>query len=536
MNARSPHPAFAPVAVPAPPLREAVRQWLQAHAPAGVDLRIDSRQVARGDVFLALPGRRFDGLQFLAQAHAHGASAALVDEGAWAGQPADAAPLPLLPVPDLAAAAGWIAQDYYRDPSTRLRSIGITGTNGKTSSCQWIAQLLGQCGLRCAALGTLGYGFPGAVDPNELQLTTPDAVNMQRLARRALDQGARALATEVSSIGLDQGRVDGFSFHVALFTNLTRDHLDYHADMAAYGDAKRRLFAWPSLDAAVLNLDDEFGRRLAAELAARVPARDGRRLQVIGVASDAAAGRQLSLSRLLVAEAVEHHAGGMRFCVASHAAGTVERVRLQTGLIGEFNVVNLLGVLGVAGACGIALSEAAPAVPLLQAPPGRLQRVVAPGGGAAALPLAVVDYAHTPDAIAKALQALRPLAQSRGGRLCIVFGAGGERDPGKRPVMAAAAAAGADRVVLTSDNPRGEPPETIIEQLVAGLPAGANAERQADRACAIELALQQADGRDVVLIAGKGHEPYQEIAGQRLPFSDAQAALAALRRRAGEAA
>jgi UDP-N-acetylmuramyl-tripeptide synthetase len=534
-------------------LRARIHQWLQAHAAPGADLRIDSRQVARGDVFVALPGRRVDGLQFVGQAIERGAGAILVDEQAWSTYvPAPAAAAdspPVLPVPELCAAVAGIAVDHYGDPSARLRSIGITGTNGKTSSCQWIAQLLTDCGQRCATLGTLGYGFPDALDPAEIHLTTPDAVNLQRLARRALDQGARALATEVSSIGIEQGRTDGFCFHVALFTNLTRDHLDYHADMAAYGAAKRRLFDWSTLEAAVLNLDDEFGRRIANELLKRAPGPGGaQRPRVIGVGTHAdpaaglraGAGEVPGLDACLRAEAIEHHPAGLRFTVVATSAGRLERVPVQTELLGGFNVSNLLGVLGVAWACNVSLRQAAEAAGRLRAPAGRLQRVWAqqrpdPEAAAGAEPAVIVDYAHTPDAIGKALQALRPMAQARGGHLCIVFGAGGDRDPGKRPAMAAAAAEGADRLVLTSDNPRGEAPDSIIDQLAAGLPAGAAHAREADRGHAIALALRQADARDVVLIAGKGHEQYQEIAGRRLPFSDVDVARAALRERRGQA-
>jgi UDP-N-acetylmuramyl-tripeptide synthetase len=519
-------------------LRAQVRDWLARHAAARADLRIDSRAVAAGDVFLALPGRRVDGLQFLEQAVARGAAAILVDAQAWsarapAGAAPSALPVPVLPVPRLAEAAAAIASDHYGDPSAQLHSIGITGTNGKTSSCQWIGQVLSDCGRRCATLGTLGYGFPGALDATQIHLTTPDSVNLQRLARRALDEGARALATEVSSIALDQGRVAGFAFHVALFTNLTRDHLDYHADMAAYGAAKRRLFEWPTLDAAVLNVDDEFGACLAARLRAGA-APGARRPRVVAVGSGPRV--EGAGDAWLRAEAVEHHAQGLRFTVRAGGAGAAGPVAVRTALLGDFNVQNLLGVLGVAWAGGIPLEDAAGAASRLQAPAGRLQRVpaaAAPAGAAA--PLVIVDYAHTPDAIAQALHALRPLARARGGRLVIVFGAGGDRDPGKRPGMAAAAAAAADRIVLTSDNPRGEAAEAIIDQLAAGLPSHAAWVREADRGRAIELALDEAGPDDVVLLAGKGHEPYQEIAGRRLPFSDAEAAAAALRRRAGQA-
>jgi UDP-N-acetylmuramyl-tripeptide synthetase len=516
-------------------------QWLRAHARAGADLRIDSRQVDPGDIFVAVPGRRTDGARFVEQALARGAAAILVDDpgGPTAAGPsrpaAIPAPVPVLPVPGLGAALAWIAADFYGDPSARLRTVGITGTNGKTSSCQWIGQLLGACGQRCATLGTLGFGFPDALDASATDLTTPDAASVQRLARAACDAGASALAMEVSSVGLDQGRVDGVAFAVALFTNLTRDHLDYHHDMDAYGAAKRRLFGWPTLSHAVLNLDDAFGVRLARELQGRA-ARSG--LGIIGVGTTADPVPDLELACRLRARAIEPRAGGMRFEVLCERGRGAEPVTVETALVGDFNVLNLLGVLGVAMACGVALDAAAQAMAGLRAPAGRLQRVAddAIAASGAQLPVAVVDYAHTPDAIAKALQTLRPLARANGGRLWIVFGAGGDRDRGKRPAMAAAAAAAADALVLTSDNPRNEDAEAILDDLAAGVPAGRYCERIADRAQAIDHTLRAARPGDVVLIAGKGHEDYQEIAGRRLPFSDVASALAALRARAGGAA
>jgi UDP-N-acetylmuramoyl-L-alanyl-D-glutamate--2,6-diaminopimelate ligase len=515
-------PALAP---PPPALRAHVHRWLQAHAAPRADLQIDSRRVAPGDVFVALAGRRADGRQFLEQAAARGAAAALVEEDAWAA-PADV-PVPVLPVPALAQGVAWFAADHYGDPGAQLRSVGITGTNGKTSSCQWVAQLLGDCGQRCATIGTLGYGFPGALDEREIHLTTPDAVSLQRLARRARDAGASALSLEVSSIGLAQGRTAAWRFEVALFTNLTRDHLDYHGDMAAYGAAKRRLFAWPGLATAVLNCDDAFGRRIVGELLAE-RALGARRLRVVG--TGAAAGSDAALDLRLHAEAVLHRPEGLAFTLVAQAAeAPTQRLAVQTALLGDFNVANLLGVLGVAWACGIDLARAVGAAARLQPPAGRLQR--ANESADARAPLAIVDYAHTPDAILQALRALRPLAQARAGRLWIVFGAGGDRDPGKRPAMAAAAAAAADVLVLTSDNPRSEDPQAILAQLAAGLPAGSTARREADRGRAIAQALAEAAPADVVLIAGKGHEAYQEIAGQRLPFSDLAVARAALRQR-----
>jgi len=490
----------------------AVGNWLRAQTPAGAQLRIDSRAVSAGDVFIALPGRHVNGLQYVEQAVARGASALVVDETSWSAQASHTTiRAPLLPVPSLSSILGGIAAEYYGNASAQLRTIGITGTNGKTSSCQWIAQLLTAAGQRCATIGTLGFGFPPALRTEGIDLTTPDAVSLQRLARTALDEGAKALAIEVSSIGLDQGRVQGVCFDVALFTNLSRDHLDYHPDMVAYGAAKRKLFDCPTLTDAVLNLDDAFGRQVAHELTARG-------MRVTGVSTQRDSGASLALACRLRAEGIEHHAQGMRFAVVCERDDAVETVFVEVSLIGDFNVANLLGVLGVALACDISLGKAAALTGALRAPPGRLQRVGAHTDSRG--PVVIVDYAHTPDAISKALEALRPLARARGGRLCIVFGAGGDRDRGKRPVMGAVAASGAEQIVVTSDNPRGENAESIIDQIAAGVPPGVPFVRNADRAQAIQETLQRAGVADVVLIAGKGHEDYQEISGRRLPFSD----------------
>jgi len=521
----------------AAPVRAAAA-WLRARAPAA-QLRTDSRAIGAGDVFVALPGRRTDGRRFLADACARGA-AALVVEATDADAQTDAGVLPpgvpVLPVPGLADLAGWIAADFYGDPTAQMRTVGITGTNGKTSTCQWVAQLLGDLGQPCATIGTLGFGFPGRLDAHESSLTTPDAVSLQRLARRACAAGARALALEASSIGLDQGRLQGASFDIAVFTNLTRDHLDYHGDMAAYGAAKRRLFDWPTLTHSVINLDDDFGAALATTLGAR-----GQRVTGVGMLPAGSSSREPDpaaavLDCRLQAGPVQHHAGGLRFTVTCVGAGEVRRAQVDTPVVGAFNVLNLLGVLGVALACGIALDEAAAALGRLAPPPGRLERIDAPARGAAVPgPAVIVDYAHTPDAITQALRALQPLAGARGGRLWIIFGAGGDRDRGKRPVMAAAAAADADAIVLTSDNPRGEDPAAIIADLAAGIPAQRPYEAIADRAAAIFEAVQRAAPADVLLVAGKGHEEYQEIAGRRLPFSDVTVARAALGARAGAA-
>jgi UDP-N-acetylmuramoyl-L-alanyl-D-glutamate--2,6-diaminopimelate ligase len=497
--------------------------WIRSHASGQAHLRIDSREIQPGDVFLALPGRRDDGRRHVDDAVARGAAAVLAERQ---GPDAPACAVPLLPVDDLAGQLADIGAAFYRDPTARLLTIGVTGTNGKTSCSHWIAQVLTACGRRCGVIGTVGSGFPDALQTDAI-LTTPDAVGLQRLARAMLDAGAQALAMEVSSIGLDQRRTEAMRFDLALFTNLTRDHLDYHASMADYEDAKARLFDAPTLAGVVLNLDDEFGERLVQRCRARG-------LHTTGYRIGPAAAPSPSLDLELGAEALVLDADHIRFDARLQRPGAPARsVPVRAPVIGRFNVANVLGVMGIALAAGIDVHDATRAFERLRPPPGRMQPIQVAAG---AEPLVLIDYAHTPDAIEQALAALRPVAQARLGRSWIVFGAGGDRDPGKRPQMGAAAARGADRIVVTSDNPRGEDPARIIDQIVAGAAeAGERASWTADRADAIERAVLQADAADVVLIAGKGHESYQEVAGRRIAFSDAQCARQALQRRAGRA-
>ncbi len=466
----------------------------------------DSRAVASGDVFLAYPGSRADGRRFIAEAVARGAAAVLWERHGLPGTPALA--VPNLAVDDLQGLSGWLAHLVYGRPSEKLWTVGVTGTNGKTSVSQWIAQSFEQLGRRCAVVGTLGCGFPGALE--ESLNTTPDALSLHRLFAQYLAQGARAAAMEVSSIGLEQGRANGVHFDVAVFTNLTRDHLEYHGSMQAYGAAKELLFQTPGLGAAVLNLDDALGRKIAQDLA-------GCGVQVSGYSLRTGSGAQL------VAEDIAATPRGLRFTAATPQG----RAGIEAPLVGEFNVANLLAVLGTLLAAEVPLGQAAAVLRRLTSAPGRMQIL----GGAGA-PLAVIDYAHTPDALDKALAALRDTATARGGRLFCVFGCGGNRDPGKRPLMGEVAMRRADAVILTSDNPRDEDPQAILAEIGRGAPG---ARTISERAEAIRAALAEADARDVVLIAGKGHESYQEIAGRRLPFSDVDCAAAALALRGGPA-
>jgi UDP-N-acetylmuramoyl-L-alanyl-D-glutamate--2,6-diaminopimelate ligase len=486
-------------------------QWLAARGCVypRAQLRGDSREVGHGDVFVAVPGRARDGRDFIDAALARGAAAVLAEARGAGGRRESA---PVLWLDGLSDALGDLAAGFYGRPSERLLAVAVTGTNGKTSCSHWVAQMLTAAGTRCAVIGTVGIGFPDErLAPNPL--TTPDAISLQRQVRELADAGARALAMEASSIGLDQRRLDGMAFRVALFTNLTRDHLDYHGTLQRYEEAKARLFDWPTLTHAVINLDDDAGRRFAQRVGARP------QVELVGytIAGAARAGR----GRHLQAHDVRATADGLRF-VADDGA---ERHALELPLLGRFNAANVLGAIGAALACGLPFAQACALAPRLVPPPGRMQRL-----GAAGEPLAVIDYAHTPDALASALAALRPVAQARGGALWVVFGAGGERDPGKRAPMGAAAAA-ADRIVITSDNPRNEDPAAIVAAIAAGVPPNSRVERIADRASAIEFALAQAAASDVVLIAGKGHEDYQEVAGVKRPFADLECARAALARR-----
>ncbi|HUQ75367.1 MAG TPA: UDP-N-acetylmuramoyl-L-alanyl-D-glutamate--2,6-diaminopimelate ligase [Burkholderiales bacterium] len=457
----------------------------------------DSRRCSPGSAFFAYPGEKADGRAYIADALQRGASAVLWDGAGFAWRPEWR--VPNVAVSDLKQQAGVLAAEFHGHPSDKLWMCGVTGTNGKTSCSQWIAAALERVGAKSGVIGTLGSGYPGAL--GEGSNTTPDALDLQALLRKFGDDSARAVAMEVSSHGLTQGRVSGVRFACALLTNLSQDHLDYHGTMEAYAEAKARLFETPGLQAAVLNLDDAFGVALAARLRGRM--------------------RTLGYSLQPIASGTVDEA--LTLDERMQVASPWGSARLVTRQVGRFNLSNVLGVIGCLIAYGVPFAEAVRLVAELPSVPGRMEKV-------ADHPLVVVDYAHTPDALEKVLDTLLPVARQRGGRLAVVFGAGGDRDPAKRPLMGAAAARLADRVIITSDNPRSEDPERIIEAIAAGVSGGA--QREPDRRRAIEVAVQSAGAQDVVLIAGKGHESYQEIAGRRLPFSDQAVARAALEGRA----
>jgi UDP-N-acetylmuramoyl-L-alanyl-D-glutamate--2,6-diaminopimelate ligase len=460
------------------------------------ELTLDSRKVRPGDLFLAVPGTAQDGRLHIADAIARGASA-VAYEAEGASEMRDSA-ADLIAMKGLAGQLSAIAGRFYGEPSRALRLVGVTGTNGKTSVSQLLAQALDLLGERCGIVGTLGSGFHGELVQG--QHTTPDPIGVQAMLANLKQAGAKAVAMEVSSHGLDQGRVAALDFSVAVFTNLSRDHLDYHGTMAAYGAAKAALFARAGLRCRVLNVDDQFGRELAA-----LPAES----RLISYSLDDPAA-------YLYCRSAEFDQHGVRADVVTPQG----EGRLSSALLGRFNLSNLLAVVGALLALDYLLDEILSVVAQLQGPLGRMQRL---GGGAQ--PLVVIDYAHTPDALDQVLQALRQHVE---GQLLCLFGCGGDRDRGKRALMAAVAEQRADRLVVTDDNPRSEAPEQIFADISAGFSPGANASLQHGRAAAIAQLIAGAKAGDVVLLAGKGHEDYQEINGVRQPFSDVYEAAQAL--------
>jgi UDP-N-acetylmuramoyl-L-alanyl-D-glutamate--2,6-diaminopimelate ligase len=479
---------------------QAATQWLRAHVSG--QLRTDSRQVHPGDGFLAWPGAAVDARKHVAAALAAGASACLVERAGAENFAFD--DVHIASYVGLKAASGLIASGWFGEPSEALAVLAVTGTNGKTSSAWWLAQALSSleqpAKMPCGVVGTLGVGVPPHVVSTGL--TTPDPVALQAAFAKFQAQGFKACAVEASSIGIEEHRLDGTHIHTALFTNLTQDHLDYHGDMDAYGRAKAKLFAWPGLRAAVINVDDVFGAELATALPTRMPTVDIWTVSMLPGGSNRAR---------LQAQDVRYQAEGVAFNVIEDG----DRLPVTTKLIGAYNVANVLGVIAAMRTLGVPLQAAVQACTALSPVPGRMECVQAPGRV-----MVAVDYAHTPDALAQALLALKPLAAVRGGQLWCVFGCGGDRDASKRPLMGAVAGVNADRVVVTSDNPRSEVPQAIINQILLGLNGVKGVTAEADRAAAIKSTLQKAATNDVVLVAGKGHEDYQEVAGKRLPFSD----------------
>ena len=481
---------------------------LGAIAKASAQLHMDSRALKAGDIFVACPGIVGDARAFVDAAIQAGAAGIVLhvdSPNAWQDR---SAAIPIFGFENLATRVGELADAWYGQPSAQLCVVAVTGTNGKTSCVQWLAQALRSESVAVGTIGTLGVTYPDGLSATG-QLTTPDVVSVHRTLAEMRARGAEVVALEASSIGLDQGRLNGVRIAHAAFTNLSRDHLDYHLTMQAYEAAKLRLFANAGLKGVVLNVDDPVGVKVARS--AEVPV------------------TTFSLSRQadsanLTARDLSTNARGAAFVLCEHA----ECVEVQTQVLGAHNVANLLCVAGLLRQLGWSLSRVGAAFEKIEPVSGRLQRVC-PIVSRTPSPTVVVDYAHTPDALERVLRTLHVVAQSRGAKLWCVFGCGGNRDAGKRSLMGAVAQKLADRVVVTSDNPRDEAPQAIIADIIAGLPSGAaNVLIEVDRAQAILHAVLSADAQDIVLLAGKGHESYQESNGERIVFDDGQWAQAGL--------
>lgn len=491
---------------------ENVVALMRRQVECAAQLQIDSRQIEPGDIFVACPGITGDGRNYIQQAIAKGAAAILIHYEGFDGLQTNL-PVPAVCVKGLSDRLGDIAHEWYGRPSFALDVIAVTGTNGKTSCAYWLMQAFASAGIKAGSIGTLGVVYPDGrlVDSD---LTTPDVVSMHRMLADLRDGGARYVLIEASSIGLEQGRLNAVRIVTAAFTNLSRDHLDYHQSMQAYEAAKGLLFDRPELKHRIINLDDEAGRRLMGRWS-------GRSIGYGCAKSD------MQLDYFAANIRIEDN--GLVFELCDDA----QRIEIRTRLLGQHNVSNLLCVASVLCANGWSLTEVAQTLANFRPVNGRLQQVE-PLIKTVPTPLVIVDYSHTPDALERALEALRPMAVKRQGRLWCVVGCGGQRDAGKRPLMAAIAQKMADHVVITSDNPRAEQPQDIIDEMMLGITGKpSHVTTEADRAQAILSTLFTADEKDVVLIAGKGHETYQEIAGIKHPFDDRQWSQAGLLLRQG---
>lgn len=462
-------------------------------------MTVDSRVIAPGDVFIAVPGARVDGREFIASAFERGA-AAVLREASGAALDDRECDARVIDVDNLSMCMGDIAAAFYGHPSQAMRVIGITGTNGKTSIANWLAQAFSAHDVPCAAVGTLGVSLGAQTWPTNN--TTPDAAHLQTIFRDLQSAGAQAVAMEVSSHALALNRATGTTFDTVVFTNLTQDHLDFHGTMAAYGAAKAKLFTDFPVEHRIINADDEFGAELIAR---KLP-----NTLTYGLRAGDVRGHVIAMS-----------AAGMRLDISFGG----QSIHVETCAIGRFNAYNLLAVAATLIASQVPFDGIATTLSKLRAAPGRMQRVN--NVGVVDEPSVYVDYAHTPDALAKALDTL---LETRPRQLAVVFGCGGDRDRSKRPLMGKIAANRADHVYVTSDNPRSEQPSRIIDEIVAGVGSD---DRNALhpvmlRRDAIQLAIARAEPTDAILIAGKGHETYQEIAGIRYPFSDVDEALLAL--------
>lgn len=472
-------------------------------------LSLDSRKTQPGDLFFACPGTRADGRDFMDQAVRAGAAAIVREAAPREDGPQDGPDLsvPIFSLPKLDQQMGIIAGRFYHQATREVFMVGVTGTNGKTSVSHYLAQALSDDKQNpCGLIGTLGYGLYGNLEP--ISHTTPDVLTLHALVAELRERGAQSIVMETSSHGLAQGRVNGIAFNVAVFTNLSRDHLDYHADMSAYGQVKRRLFEMPGLRHAVINTDDAFGRELLETLPA------GMQAVCYGLTVPGGLGH-----RHVTADNLRLTGQGLEMdVVTSWGEG-----RLQSPLLGRFNVANLLAALATLLLMNLPLAEALTRLGRAKAVPGRMERFDN-GSGQAAV---VVDYAHTPDALQQALQTLREIL-SPGTRLWCVFGCGGGRDQGKRPLMGAVAEQFADQIIVTDDNPRHECGETIIRNILAGMAHPQQAHIERSRLKAIAYAVKNAASHDVVLIAGKGHEEYQLVGERKISYSDRRQVMAIL--------
>jgi UDP-N-acetylmuramyl-tripeptide synthetase len=497
---------------------EAVK-WLKANVKG--ELRVDSRDIQAGDGFIAWPGAAADGRQFVISALQKGATACLVEHSeletkgylaAYKNTVDLANQDKIASYTNLKFAIGNIAAQAYNTPARALNIIAITGTNGKTTSAWWLAQALAavkssvdtsaQTANKCFMVGTLGIGVPNAVESTGL--TTPDPIMLHKKFREYVDRGFTYCAIEASSIGIEERRLDGTDIKVAIFTNFTQDHLDYHGGMQAYWGAKLKLFQWPSLKAAVVNIDDPKGRELVNIL-------DEKSLDIWTIAIDHAA--------RIKAFDISYNKNGLQFNIVENN----QTHFIETKFVGKYNVLNLLGVIAAMRASGIALKDCVEACKSLTAVPGRMDMLTKEGQ-----PLVIVDYAHTPDALKQALIALRPVADSRTGKLICIFGCGGNRDASKRPLMASMAEEYADTVIVTADNSRNEKIETILDNIIAGFKSKETFSVEANRAIAIAKSIKNAQAQDVILIAGKGHENYQDVLGVKTYFSDKEQAWQAM--------
>ena len=482
-------------------------------ASSGGVCRSDNRHIKSGDVFFAWAGQKHDARQYLAQAEQSGAVAAVIDAAPSNGAQWPIVSIPVYTVEHLQAKAGALVSLLLDQPSGAMTGIAVTGTNGKTSVTRWVAQALEHLGVPCAVVGTLGAGRVDNIQ-SVSGLTTPDAIGLQHTFKRLLDDECEAFSLEASSIGLDQSRMAGTLLKVVGFTNLSRDHLDYHQTMQAYGEAKLKLANWPSASHVVVNADDPFSEQFVSVAKAA-----GKQVITVSARQSNLADNKTPVDLRL--SNVTYGQQGVQGVL--HDATTV--CDFSASVIGQFNMENLAVTAGILSALGYSLTQIADAFLSLTPPPGRMGVIALPHK-----PMVVVDYAHTPDALQKALEALAPVAASRQGNLSVLFGCGGDRDPGKRPVMGEVACRGAHTVVITSDNPRTEAPHAIIQQIVQGAEAAgfANFRVEADRKKAIQDLIHSAAPSDVLLLAGKGHETTQTIGDTVLPFSDAEAAWACL--------